>query len=261
MTRRFTARGRPGGTSRSQEAQFLALFHSGAVRIDTDRYASSGGNVTAFVDYADASHLFAVDAGTLPVPTADAALAGAPSVTFSAHRIKSSRAASAWKYLHDGSPCEVFEVAVPTSIAAGRRTWFATTSNTGGAGDTGAEIFTDGDAAWLVNVTSAGTTPILAIVAGQVAAGTAVTLNYSAGTTQAPDVVFRRNSSTIASGDYLAAVSAADPTSSLCIGADSAGSQLAAMRWAAFYAFPRILTAAERATVCQWIRARYGIAP
>jgi hypothetical protein len=262
VSRRPTGRGRRYPTSNRSASEALTdIFYGGATRIDTDRYTQLAGNVVAFQDYADASHSFAVDAGTLPVPTADASLGNALSATFSAHRIRSNRPASAWRYLHDGTGCEAYMVTVPTNVAAGQRVWFATNPNTAAAGDTGAEIFSSTDAA-VLGIANNGVYPVAFSLGGQLVAGTPTVLGYSSATSQTPDAILRRRSSSIVTGDYGSAVAAGvDPTATLGIGADTAGLRFGAFRFAAFYAFPRILTAGERATVFTWIQARYGIAP
>jgi hypothetical protein len=263
MTSRREGRrdGRGGGGDLTLEQRFMALFTGGAARFEADRFAESGGNVVAFVDYADPTHTLAVDVGTLPVPTPDATLSNALSATFSAHRCRSSRAASAWRYLHDGTGCEAYMVAVPTNVAAGQRVWFATNPNTALAGDTGAEIFSSADAA-VLGIANNGVYPIAQSLGAQLVSGTATVLGYSSGTAQNPDCIFRRRSASIVTGDYGSAVAAGvDPTATLGIGADTAGGRFGAFRFAAFYAFPRILTAAERTTLFSWIQVKYGIAP
>jgi hypothetical protein len=259
MSRRLS-RGRRSGSARGGiEQMFSALFYGGATRIDTDLVTSSGGNVNAFVDYADASHTFPVDAGTLPVPTADATLNNALSATFSAHRIKSSRAASAWRYMHDGTGCEAYIVLVPTDVT-GARTLFASNPNTAVPGDTGAEVFTNGTSA-VLGIANNGAYPIAFNIGGAVAAGTPIVLGYQSATARTLDVAFYRGTTQIANSDYLSAVAAGDPTSSLCIGAGTAGANFAAMRLGAFYSFPRILSTVDRATLFTRIQSKYGIAP
>lgn len=241
--------------------RFQALFSGGASRFDADRYTTSGGNVVAFVDYADPTHALAVDTGTLANPTADATVNNALTATFSAHRCRSSRAASTWRYLHDGTGCEAYCVAVPVSIAAGQKVFLATNPNTVIAGDTGAEVFGSADVA-VLGIANNGAYPIAFSVGSSLAAGTPTVLGYASATSQAPDCIFRRRSATISSGDYGSAVAAGvDPTATLGLGADTAGGRFGNFRFAALYLWPRVLTANERSTVFQWIQAKYGIAP
>lgn len=257
MSRRQTRR---RGRAPSLGQRFQALFYGGSSRFDADRYTSSGGNVTAFVDYVDASHTLAVDTGTLPVPTADAAVNNQLSATFSAHRCRSSRAASAWRFLHDGTGCEAFCVATPTDLAAGQRTWFATENNTALPGDTGAEVFTDTGTAVFALVNN-GAAPI-AFIIGSAITAVPVTLGYASATSQTPlQAVFRRNSVTIANSNYGSAVATGDPTGTLGLGADTAGARFGSFRWCALYLFTRVLSTTERALVFQWIQSKYGIAP
>jgi hypothetical protein len=261
MSRRGSRRnGRGVSEGMTLEQRFMLLFAGGGTLIEADRYTESGGNVVAFQDYMDPTHEFAVDAGTLPAPTADAALSNALSATFSAHRVRSSRAASAWRYLHDGTGCEAYMVAVPTNVSAGQRVWFATNPNTALAGDTGAEIFSSTDAA-VLGLANNGAYPVAFSLGGQLVAGTATVLGYSSATSQTPDAILRRRSATIVSGNYGSAVAAGDPTATLGIGADTSGGRFGAFRFAGFYAAPRIFSAAERALFFERIQAKYGIAP
>jgi hypothetical protein len=229
-------------------------------RFNTRNYTSSGGNVVSWVDYADASHVLTQPTAGLrvPVPTTSAALLGANAATFSTHWYESNRAASTWRFLHDGTGCEAYAVFVPTTVAAGQRVVWATNTNTAAPGDTGAELFWSATAA-VFAIANNGAYPVAFSPAGSIAAGSARAISYQSGTVRTPDAAMSSATALLTQGDYGSAVAAGDPTSTLRLGADPAGARFGVMQWAELFTFQRVLQASERASLMSYFRFEYGI--
>jgi hypothetical protein len=229
-------------------------------RFNTRLYTASGGNVVSWTDHADATHVITQPTAGLrvPIPTPDSALLGGGSSAFSAHWYESNRAASAWKWLHDGSDCEVYVVFVPTTVAAGQRQICGTCRGDTLAGDIGFEFQNNAATALCANINEAATPLILAVAAVAVA-GTPFVYGFRGGTAQTPDGTFTNRSATVTSANYGSAVSAANPTGTLRLGAAVDGSKLGAMRWAELLIFKRVLQSSERSTVMSYFQFEYGI--
>ncbi len=122
--------GRAAGLVPGVDALFAEVLRisRGYPVFTTDYYIldplTPGGGVLAFVDWNDPTHLLLQTTQGLQVraPALDPKYHGKGSVTFSAHRYISTRAASAWNFLHYG-PCTVWTTCDFASISSAGRIW------------------------------------------------------------------------------------------------------------------------------------------
>lgn len=259
MSRRFERRTTLAGTRLEQ--RFSDLFTPGVDSwFDASSYTQDSGTVVSFVDIAQQSHVLtqASVPNQVALPTPSRLFNGALAATFSAHYYDSSRQASSWRHLHDGTGCEAYCVMAPTSVAAGQRVLFATNTNTALAGDTGAEVFLSA-AAGVLGISNNGAYPIALSVAAQASVDVPAVFGFRSGTALSTDAVFTRGSGTIASANYGSAVAAGDPSGPLRIGAGVAADRFAAMRWTMMVTFARILTDRERSVLFEYISEEYRV--
>lgn len=231
---------------------------------DASYYVVDGvsGKVSDFVDYVDPSHTLrqATSANQVAAPSADAALANALTATFSGSQwYTSTRSASSWTYLHDGTGFEATTVLTPTSTPALQAVW---ATRTGGGVVVGCQHYFAGTTLSMAvgNGTANIFGPNPTTSAGQVSAGSSTyfTASYSEGSS--PEGSIRKNGTVVASGASLAAPSASAAASTLRFGAFSDGSPLnARVRSKCF--FRRVLSAAHRTIVQQWIQRETGLSP
>ncbi len=251
----------PNGLTRSAqvaklEAALAALLPTHDY--DSSNYTLSGANLSTIPNRGSAGGQMTVVAGTIAEPSADSALLGEKSwIAPGGQTIQSSLAASAFKFLHDGTGCHTFCVYVPT-VAATRGVW-ATRSFAGT--EVGAGVFYQSTSSF--NCQTANGTANLYIHAGAngstpINTGALLEHSYLEG---APTEAFtyRNGGALINSGNTAAAPSAADPTSTLRMG-DSAGSSVSGQgRYARWIGFARVLSASEQATVRSLLTTRYGV--
>lgn len=272
LTQRYgLADGRVGHEAVPAElaAAFRALFRAdkdGAdAWFDAESYEVDPltGKVLRFVDRLDREHgLVQRDpAAQVALPSPDLlAWGGAVTAPFTGTEwYVSSRARGAWRFLHDGNGMEAITALVPTAT-----TLMATIATR--AGNAVAPGFTQ-----YLDVTTAHARSFVANDAGAGIAqytGTA-TLNVLAAERPAyidsafgpSGLAHRVRGNLIASSAATGAASTRDPAASLWLGADSATTKRASMRWRATYLFRRVLSATERAIVQAYIEASSGPPP
>jgi hypothetical protein len=235
----------------------------------SDYYALDGGTgkVSDFVDYIDNTHTLhqGTSAQQAAVPATDANLRGAKSTTFANQWYDSTRAASLWKYLHDGTGMTIINVFVPNTASNG---FYSVCGTVSGLNiDTGVGLYHR----WLHGATrtvylyvsrASATRTVSAQVASLATlgqnVGSVTDCSYQEATS--PEYNVRIANVSVVSGSSAAAPSAANPDATLRLGADVLGGQPAAMRWRATLLAPKTLSAAERAAVYAWILADTGIA-
>lgn len=244
----------------------LALAPSYQFRADT--VTLSVGNV-ATIPNRRGSDALVLAAGTLAAPAADAAFGGAQSIVFSGTQwLDSNLAASAWKFLHDGTGCEMFIVLAATTSATDKCV-HATHDVTLGSTTAGIyqalgqspslqdTIIANGTASPANGRTVSNTGSTFAPL------NTAQYSSYSLGTSQ-PFVYQKFSGAT----NYAAVASytgggpsSGNPGGTLRLGADLAGSARAFVgKWCETLIFPRVLHEYERQIVREYLQARYGIA-
>lgn len=250
--------------------QFRALFRDdgGTAKdswFDADKVNPTSDKIYSFEDHIDASHSLVQSTASAQValPTADAALNGAksaPFLTTSQNRYVSTRPASAWAYLSNGTGVTIYLTFVPTSVSV---TGFpiCTRTLTGTSTDTGAHmavinaaVHTGCTAGGGVVFTSGGGT------GGAFAIGTPtyVSSRYLEGAM--PEWILAQRGAVMSSGNSSIAPSASAPGTTLSVGASFSGGAPAPMRFRALYLFRRVLSAAEDAIVKQYIAVDTGIA-
>lgn len=237
-----------------------------------DRYTVDGGtgNVGSFVDLNDSTHTLAqaVGAAQVAVPAAHADFGGRLCGTFAgASYYVSSRAASTWNYLHNGTGMEVVCVFTPTGVGAVVTNVIWGTVNGGSVATQSGAGFSwypnTGNAlhGWFI-ANGTATQPIFQITgANQFAVNTPTYSDISYIEAGAPnEFIGRCKSTALSSLNTASAPSAVDPQHTLYLGGNSAGAELGNFRWRMLAFFPQ-LTADQRALVQQYIRADSGIAP
>lgn len=254
MSRRIGRSRRLTVAPRVSFSTILALA-SGKFAFTADRYTPAASNAGDFVDWLDGSHKIvqATGGSQVAAPTTHSDFAGNLCATFTgAQYYVSNRAASAFKFMHDGTGCEVLLVYTLTNGATTARMVSTQTTTT-----VGMRLHTSGanGRAYVHN----GTIGIIDQTAA-IAAGTPTYLMHSYSESQSPKSVLRLKSSTAASGAPSGAPSVSDPTSTLALGGSAAGIELAQMRWAALIAFSP-LDASSRNIVQRWVRQTYSIQP
>lgn len=248
--------------------RFAALFTAGDIWFDADNYTVDGvsGKVASFVDYRDPTHVISQPnaAEQVAVPSTDASLNAKTSALFtSAERYLSNRAAAAWAFLHDGTGHDAFYVYVPTT--AGAVNCIATTLDANAAFPNtqvgyAADTYTSGGQGqemYVCNGTG-GTKPVYDAGSGQIRplnVGTYQETFFSS--TGSPQWGHLNKTVSAGSGSVAATLSSSAPNNALVLGASPG--VLSRMRWRAMYVFRRVLTAAEKNVVRQYIQATTGV--
>lgn len=253
--RRQVRRSRPTN-SIPTSAYVASLFAAGDARFEASSYTIDEvtGKTSAFVDLNDGTHTLAqsTDALQVVVPTAATSLNGQLAASFAGgQRYVSSRAASAWKFLHDGTGCDVWGVF--TNSVNGRE-WAATVTGLSTT-EVGVQFYV---APTTVDYyASNGTGYIISRTVSRVANGTGLYVRSSYDAAATPQVVQQSggNSST---GSTSGSPSAADPLGTLTLGAGTAGNLPATMSWAAMYVFKRRLASQEASRLVSYIYSRWG---
>jgi hypothetical protein len=227
-----------------------------------DSYSVDGvtAKVGALVDLLDPTHLAeqATSAAQCAVPTSDATLSGAQSLTFNnAQYYVSNRAASAFRYLHSG-PCWSAAIFVPT--ATGQRIIASTVRLSLISSQVGWYMSRSSTAAEI----RAGNGTGIAVNAGPAAtfsSNARYSLGYDYLEGASPEYHTRQSGSALSDGSSGAAPVTTDPQSTLVIGASAADfAVLLQARLAFFMATPMQPTASQIATVSAYTVRKYGVA-
>jgi hypothetical protein len=229
-----------------------------------DYRSEADGKVTAFLDKSQPGHSLSQSNSTFQVatPAADAGFGGQLVATFvasSTTHYTSSLAAATWKFLHDGTGCEVFFVGAPTSNSGYFLSTFSAGVNPGVSliesgnltslrlvvlNDSGGfTVNADGAIPWAGNVN-----------------GNPTYYNFSYQEALSPEYALRvRNGATYSmTGSSATAPGANNPVVTLQLGRRGNGANPMNGRWADLLVFNRVLSSAERAMVQSYILARYG---
>lgn len=220
--------------------------------------ATSGGNVTSIPNALGTDSL-AVAAGTLAAPAADPLFANASSLNFTGTQwLDSSLGAASWKFLHDGTGCEVFTVFTPTSLGV----LFAVWASLPGVGTTeGSQNYVNTSGSWTGQTNNASSAIISASTAtGLLTANAATYLDWAWG----DNLPIEYQLFTRGSQSYNFNVATAPSVANgqvFRLGAQPVNAGFPAnMKWCETLIFPRVLHEYERQLVREYIQQRYGIA-
>lgn len=243
------------GAGGSLENQVTALNPFAWFRADS--YTPNGATIAAFVDKMDAAHTLAHAAGVQAnAPTADAALNSQLSATIvgpsAGVSYLSSKATSAWRFLHDGTGAETFSVYV--NLAAALSTVWSTfaTAATG----PGARFTQSTDA---INQLNSGAATYGTVTnPGVNAVGVGFYNDWAFQQAMAPNNNLTWNKSVAgAVANFADVPNPGDSSYGFRLGANSAGSTN--HRFGEVLIFNRVLTAPERATVQAYMLERYAL--
>lgn len=257
LMRRRGARGLGGSIpiSPAQRANAVIASLGPSFDLEAKNAQLSGGNVASIPNSRGADSLV-MAAGTLAAPASDILFGGAQSIAFTGTQsLLSNLAASAWKFLHDGTGYEAFHVYAPTNVAA---------TNSIGGSITGSNpgVFWYWGAAVSVQqqVNNAVPAAIVNIGGGGApAANTATYGNFYYGASEAvPAGVFK--AAALVNSSAAGAPSAANPGVALRIGADGPGTTFGNMRWVRTIILPRVLHEYERQLMRESFQTLYAIA-
>jgi hypothetical protein len=227
-------------------------FSAGDMHFSATNVTTTGAETASMIDLRDATNTLVPETTALrpAAPASDAAISGQLSIAFVNDTLVSTKPASFWTFIHDGSGYESFMVFTPTNIAA-VQSWMYD------AGTSGIDHGTDGTKFYHAIMNAAGATVAFVNVAHGLVVGTPTYVNhsYSSGAGYA----FRRKSTSLASGAQATAPSSVAAAATMKLGSD--GGNRAQIRLAAWIVFKRVLSASDRTTVQSWIQATYGIAP
>jgi len=239
-------------TISSEDRQILSLSPFSWSRADT--YTTAGANVAGFTDKALPGHALvqATPASQVAISTVDALYNNKPSAKFiGAQWYQSNVSASAWKFLHDGTGCEEFTVY--SSPLLGTEIVWAT-------GDIGQRAQRFYSALGVVSAYAAGYSASgVTSAPGTQTPNTAYYAGYALKEGTSPELVAYSKGNSYGSIDGTPSLVA--PEGPFTLGANSAGLYNSTMNWVDTILFKRVLTAAERLQVRQYIQNRYGVAP
>lgn len=245
----------------SLAAQFRALFREDGggkdAWFDADNVTSDGGTkLYSWNDRIDPTHLLyqATSGAQCNLPVADANFANAKTATFNgtSNFYITTRALSAFTFLHDGTGAEVI-VTLRFNTASDTCIW-----STWPNGAQGGAWHYHRTAGWVVS--TPGGSEVLAIT-GSVPNATSTYTVYSLSNTDAPKARGYNKSTQIASSSP-ASFYATAPTRTFLVGdlAPAAGAAfLGQLR--SLYLFRRVLSAADKTIYRSFIQADTGIAP
>lgn len=251
-TRRVRSGGRLVGTALDRVIQRMGPAHW--FRADT--YTLSAGNLATLPNLAASGGVLTVTAGALAAPAADATLGNRETVTFSGtQQLDSSLPAADFRFLSNGAGCDTFSVHVGLAAGATQTIW-STRLGTSAAAEIGAclQFSGGGHRGVLVNATAAAP---LALASATFTDGTATYSEFTHATASTPDGTLTTKTTAV-TANYASAPSAIGPDGTFRLGAMRNNTQRMVARWAETLLFSRVLTAAERQTVRDYILVRYG---
>lgn len=227
-----------------------------------DSYVLNAGKVSDLVDLVDRTHTMhqADSAKQAGAPAVSSVLTGKPTLTLTAAQVyASTRAASAWRYTHNGLGSTQYYVFVASPSGATSRILSSTYKFGNHATEKGAVILHTATAA-IHNVANATATRSIArTVATTVTTGVAYI--YRVDFFELPasqDDHFAIDGTQVGAGTSSAAASILDPTSAMCLFANPDGTNGFAGEWAESIFIPKLLSGGEQATMSSYFTSRYG---
>lgn len=270
MPRRFIRSRRLSGSSVPLLSKVRTILAGGAF-FTAENYTVDGvsGKVASFVDWLDPTHTLAqsTSGDQVVVPTANSVLGNQLTAAFTGTQYyASSRAASAWKYLHDGTGFDMIAVFDPRGTLLANTPYIVASTHTYSTNVNGNSLLwrtanpTPGIGMRCKNGTGAvidAQSNTLAV--SFTAIGTYLEWSYLEG--GSPEYTLREKSNLETSGNSAAAPDSGNPQGTLTLASDSsAEGSNAIMNWAALLVAPRVFTATERSVIQSWILQRYGVA-
>jgi hypothetical protein len=223
------------------------------------------GKTGGLVDYVDSSaHAFTQSStgNQAPIAATDSDLASALGLTFTAAgntHYRSNRIAPLWNYLHNGAGCSLYLSYRPTGASVNQFIC-ATASSTAATG------------MWVIERASAlvcavarsvvgsyAVSEALGVLQSPLASGSAIRVELHHGSSASPNFRGHCNGVDQTGGAYENAVSTADASGALTIGASQVGTTACDMVFRAAYGFHRVHTDAERTIVRRFVQSDCGI--
>jgi len=241
-------------TSVQRESAVQALAPSYWFRADT--VTLTGSNVTALRNRVGADTLN-ITAGTMAAPAFEASLGWAPALSFAGTQyFDSSLAASAWKFLHDGTGCEIFHVFVPTTTNS---SYMLCTSPGTATNQRGLVIYSAIGTSSRSFIGNGTTTVFDSGTVGAFVINAAAYIDFYYSESLTPKISIRKNATSIYVSTTPGTPSSNDPTGTFRLGAGTTGTATSYMKWSETLIFNRGLLTAERAGVQQYLSMRYGL--
>ena len=248
---------------RGTRSLFEAILRNAAGKpvFTADYYAVDGvtGKVAAFIDWNDSSHTLAQSTSALQVnlPTVDSRFAGALTITATQAntRYVSSRAASSWRFLHDGTGCSVVHACTVKNSGAVQVLGANCRNNVAGIGYNGYHPSSSSEPK-VVTRTSAGGVLFSFGLGVQTVFDTALWHQHDFSGTDASIYSRGRRATSAVSGTPSSADG--DRTFSLLNG-DTSVSDFTYYGAVAFAAYLTYQTPDQRYVIARFMRERYGI--
>jgi len=245
----------PPSDQRRVDALISGLSPFAWFRADT--FTFSGSNVATLPDRCGTGALLSTGAA-IGACVLETTLASRAALAFTGTQyFDSNRAASVWRFLHDGSGYDVFHVFTPKSLA-NLGPLMATRVAAGfGVGYTH-YYQTNGNQAMVVgNGTANLFPPITAAGGATVDQGTYWEADYSS--SQTPQAALFNKAVSVTTAAAVGSPAAGDSAGTLRLGAFVTGGFFLVARWADSIIFNRVLTPAQRTQVRTYIARRYGL--
>lgn len=216
--------------------------------------STSGGDVVTVPNIGGAGGALAVAAGTLAAPAADAKLNNQLSITFGgSQRLQSSLAASAWRFLHDGTGHEIWTVYSTNNGASTQSPW---STRTEFGGDIGASMLVrSAQTSW--DTTNAGGA-IINTNSGVVTQNAAQSNYFTFKSGNSPEWIVVHNGVAVNSGSAASPSVGVDPSGPLNVGGTTAGILLWSGSIAEILVSTSPLDPSQRAAVSRYITLAYG---
>jgi hypothetical protein len=219
-----------------------------------DAATLSGSNVATIPNLRGADALV-VASGTLAAPAGDALFGGARSIAFTgAQRLQSNLPASSWRFLHDGTGCEVFTIRANANGSSTQAVW---STRTEFGGDVGASVLVASTQTRFLN--NNGSALAFQVNSSSVPQNAALYDIFSYKEGASPEYLVQQGATTVASGSSAQAPASGDPSGPFSVGGTTANILFFTGRIAEILIFPRVLHSFERQIVREYIAARYGI--
>jgi uncharacterized membrane protein len=221
-----------------------------------DYYSLLTGKVTSWLDRSRPGHTFAQATGGNQVvtPTPDAALLNALSAPFlGGQHYASNLPALAWKFIHDGTGFEAYDVFVPTNPSATSLIWGTYNPGPAGQMQCGAAnvvAFAAYAAAGIGSVNDSGAAVLGARTISRLAMASAAS----------PQLRLRVNGRTEQTS-AIGTPSASAPPATMRLGTRGDLALPLQARWAETLWFARVLSTDERARMANYLMNRYGGVP
>ncbi len=227
-------------------------YLTGDMHFSATSVTTTGAETASMIDLRDATNTLVPESAALrpAAPAADSAIGNALSMAFVNDTMVSTKAASFWNHIHDGTGYESFMVFTPTNVAA-IQSWMYD------GGTSGIDHGTDGPNFYHGIFDASSAAVVYLSLAHGLVVGTPTYINHSY--SSAAGWAFRRKGTSLGSGAQSGTPSSAAASATMKLGSD--GGNRAQFRLACWLVYKRVLSAGDRTTTQSWIQTTYGIAP